>query len=306
MKINKNISTSSVSLRYYEFLNRIPTYWQAGLRNNFILLSVIFISTVTSVNAQEDKEKLKILKQSQELLSEASFEMKNDNFPLAEAEYREAISLNPKEDTGKYNLGTAYYNKDMNATAMNRFKQATAVADTKTNKHKSFHNLGNTYMNEKKYQEAVESYKNALRNNPKDDETRYNLALAKELLEDQEKNGGGDDNKDDKEDQKDKEKEEENENNKKDGEDGDEKDEKDKGEEEEDKKEGEDNEDKGKPDEPKEEKENNQPPPPVPGKLSPQQIKNLLEAMNNEEKKVQDKINAKKQKGAKIKTEKDW
>lgn len=305
MKINKNITTRSKFSRYSGFFNRFSICCQTGLRNNFILLLVIFLSTVTSVNAQEDKEKLKILKQSQERLSEASFEMKNDNFSLAEAEYREAISLNPKEDTGKYNLGTAYYNKDMNATAMNRFKQAASVADTKTDKHKSFHNLGNTYMNEKKYQEAVESYKNALRNNPKDDETRYNLALAKELLEDQEKNGGGDDNKDDKEDQKDKEKEEENENNKKDGEDGDEKDEKDKGEEE-DKKEGEDNEDKGKPDEPKEEKENNQPPPPVPGKLSPQQIKNLLEAMNNEEKKVQDKINAKKQKGAKIKTEKDW
>jgi Ca-activated chloride channel family protein len=45
----------------------------------------------------------------------------------------------------------------------------------------------------------------------------------------------------------------------------------------------------------KEEKENKQPPPPVPGKLSPQQVKNILEAMNNEEKKVQEKINSKKQ-----------
>ncbi|HAV54019.1 MAG TPA: hypothetical protein DCX41_03680, partial [Aequorivita sp.] len=42
---------------------------------------------------------------------------------------------------------------------------------------------GNTYMNEKKYTEAVEAYKNALRNNPNDDETRYNLALAKDMLE---------------------------------------------------------------------------------------------------------------------------
>ncbi len=305
MKINKNITNSSISLGDSGFSKGLSPFCQEGLRNHYILLLVLVFSAFSSVNAQEDKEKLKVLKQSQELLSEASFEMKNDNFPIAEAEYREAISLNPKEDTGKYNLGTAYYNKEMNATAMNRFKQATAVADTKKDKHKAFHNLGNTYMNEKKYQEAVESYKSALRNNPKDDETRYNLALAKELLEDQEKDGGGDDNNEDKEDKEEKENEEENENNKKDGEDGDEKDEKDKGEEEEDKKEGEDNEDKGKPDEPKEEKENKQPPP-VPGQLSPQQIKNLLEAMNNEEKKVQDKINAEKQKGAKVKAEKDW
>ena len=47
-------------------------------------------------------------------------------------------------------------------------------------------------------------------------------------------------------------------------------------------------------------------PKPQPGKMSPQQVKNLLEAMNNEEKKVQEKMNASKTKGVKIQTEKDW
>ena len=81
-------------------------------------------------------------------------------------------------------------------------------------KHKAYHNLGNTFMNDKKYQEAVESYKEALRNNPKDDETRYNLALAKDLLEKNPPQGGGGD--DDKE-EEDKEKKE-NEENKDEGE----------------------------------------------------------------------------------------
>ncbi len=153
----------------------------------------------TSIIAQEvNKEKQKILKESKEFLSKANYEMENDNFSLAEAAYREAIATNPEEDTGKYNLGIAYYDKEMNDVAMSRFKQAAAVADTKSDKHKVFHNLGNTFMNEKLYKEAVESYKNALRNNPKDEETRYNYALAKELLEEQEKNGGGDDNKENK------------------------------------------------------------------------------------------------------------
>jgi len=260
----------------------------------------------TSIIAQEaNKEKQKVLKESKEFLSEASYEMENNNFSLAEAAYREAIATNPEEDTGKYNLGIAYYDKEMNDVAMSRFKQAAAVADTKSDKHKVFHNLGNTFMNEKLYKEAVESYKNALRNNPKDEETRYNYALAKELLEDQEKNGGNDENKDNQEDKKDEdeEKNQENENNKKDGEDGEQKDEQDKGDEEQDKKKGDENKDKGKPDKP-EDKEQQQPT--EPGKLSPQQVKNLLEAMNNEERKVQEKINAKKQKGLKVKSEKDW
>ena len=261
----------------------------------------------TSIIAQEaNKEKQKVLKESKEFLSEANYEMENDNFSLAEAAYREAIATNPEEDTGKYNLGIAYYDKEMNDVAMSRFKQAAAVADTKSDKHKVFHNLGNTFMNEKLYKEAVESYKNALRNNPKDEETRYNYALAKELLEEQEKNGGGNDNKENQEDKQEEEKKEnqDNENNKKDKEDGDQKNEQNKGEEEQDKKEGNENEDKGKPEEPKDKKQQQQPT--EPGKLSPQQVKNLLEAMNNEEKKVQEKINAKKQKGTKVKPEKDW
>ncbi len=261
----------------------------------------------TSIIAQEvNKEKQKILKESKEFLSKANYEMENDNFSLAEAAYREAIATNPEEDTGKYNLGIAYYDKEMNDVAMSRFKQAAAVADTKSDKHKVFHNLGNTFMNEKLYKEAVESYKNALRNNPKDEETRYNYALAKELLEEQEKNGGGNDKKENQEDKQEEEKKEnqDNENNKKDKEDGDQKNEQNKGEEEQDKKEGNENEDKGKPEEPKDKKQQQQPT--EPGKLSPQQVKNLLEAMNNEEKKVQEKINAKKQKGTKVKPEKDW
>ena len=276
------------------------------LRLKMLCIFLVF-NFGTSIIAQEvNKEKQKILKESKEFLSKANYEMENDNFSLAEAAYREAIATNPEEDTGKYNLGIAYYDKEMNDVAMSRFKQAAAVADTKSDKHKVFHNLGNTFMNEKLYKEAVESYKNALRNNPKDEETRYNYALAKELLKEQEKNGVGEDKKENKEDKQEEEKKEnqDNEDNKKDKEDGDQKNEQNKGEEEQDKKEGNENEDKAKPEEPKDKKQQQQPT--EPGKLSPQQVKNLLEAMNNEEKKVQEKINAKKQKGTKVKPEKDW
>jgi len=283
---------------------------------SLVLSVIILLLSYTSLIAQVNKENKKDIKRSLELLSDAGDELKNENFPLAEADYRRAIALDPKDETGKYNLGNAYYNKELNEVAMKRFKQAAAVATEKNEKHKAFHNLGNTFMNEKSYKEAVEAYKNALRNDPTDDETRYNLALAKKLLEDQEKDGGddGDDknkndqNKDDKNKQEDQDKKEEEENKEKednkDGDEGDEKEEKDEGKEKEDKKEGDQKEDKGKPKDPKEEEKKQQQP--VPGKLSTQQIKNLLEAMNNEEKKVQDKINAKKQKGAKVKSNKDW
>jgi Ca-activated chloride channel family protein len=81
----------------------------------------------------------------------------------------------------------------------------------------------------------------------------------------------------------------------------------DKGDKQDENKDGDNEKDKGKPEESKEnEGDKPQQQQPVPGQLSPQQVKSLLEAMNNEEKKVQDKINAQKQKGAKVKSNKDW
>lgn len=276
-------------------------------------IAMVLFAAIFSINSfaqPQNKEQEKELKAARNYLSEAQQALQKDKFPEAEADYRKAISLNPKSETAKYNLGTAYYGKEKNAEAMLRFKQAAQTADTKAEKHKAFHNLGNTYMNEKKYTEAVEAYKNALRNNPNDDETRYNLALAKDMLE---KNPPPpqDDNKNDKDQNKDnqdqdKKDQQDQDNKNNEGGKGDEKEQKDKGDQNEDKKEGDDK-DQGKPDKPKDEEgDKPQQQQPVPGQLSPQQVKSLLEAMNNEEKKTQEKINAEKQKGAKVKTDKDW
>lgn len=279
------------------------TFFQKKLVRDVSLVLCAISFSLNSFAQQQTKDQKKELKEAQNFLSEAQQSLQKEEFPAAEADYRKAISLNPKSETAKYNLGTAYYGKEKNAEAMLRFKQASATATEKTEKHKAFHNLGNTYMNEKKYTEAVEAYKNALRNNPNDDETRYNLALAKDLLE---KNPPPPEDKDDKDKKDQDKKDQQDQQDKKDqGDDGDQKDQKDKGDEKEDKKEG--DKDQGKPDKPKDEEgDKPQQQQPVPGQLSPQQVKSLLEAMNNEEKKTQDKINAEKQKGAKVKSDKDW
>jgi len=284
-----------------------------------LLVVMIFSASAEAFSQTSNKEQTKLqkkeIRQSKELMSDASLELQDENFPVAEADYRKAISLNPGSEIPKYNLGNAYYNKSKGGEAMLRYKQAASVATSKEEKHKAFHNLGNVYMNQKKYQDAVEAYKNALRNNPTDDETRYNLALAKDMLK---KNpppkGDGDDDKNNKDkdnkDQKDN-KDKQNQDDKSDkGDKGDEKEDKDKGDKQDDKKEGDDQKDKGKPDEPKDKDQGKGDKPQkqqqVPGQLSPQQVKSLLEAMNNQEKKVQEKMNAEKQKGAKIKSDKDW
>lgn len=284
--------------------------------NKIFRIVMILCISIISLNsfAQQSKEQTKELKAAQNYLSEAQQMLQKEKFPDAEANYRQAISLNPKDETAKYNLGTAYYGKEKNAEAMLRFKQAAVTATTKADKHRAFHNLGNTYMNEKKYTEAVESYKNALRNNPNDDETRYNLALAKDLLDKnppppEDQNDKNDDKNDDNKDQDNQDKQDQDDKNKDGdkGDEGDQKDDKDKGDQKDKKDEGDKDKDEGKSDKPKDsEGDKPQQQQPVPGQLSPQQVKSLLEAMNNEEKKTQEKINAEKQKGAKVKSDKDW
>lgn len=273
---------------------------------------LIIITLVTSVSFSQEKEQLLALKKANEYVYEGNTLAENDDFVSAEMEYRKAISKQATAVAGVYNLGNSHYKKGNFEEALYRHEQAAKTANSKSEKHKAYHNIGNILMKNKKCKEAVEAFKNALRNDPTDDETRYNYALAKECAE-QQKDDQQDENKDDENKDKnedDKENKDQKNNKDKEGDNEDENKDKD----DQDKKDGEDEkDDEGKPKDEKEDKgkgdeeKKDQPKPkPQPGQLSPQQIKNLLEAMNNQEQKVQEKMNEEKQKGVKIKTEKDW
>ena len=230
-----------------------------------------------------------------------------DDFIGAEKKYRLAVSTKQNNAIGSFNLGNAYYNSELYDEALFRHLEAAQNSTSKSEKHKAYHNIGTILMQKKQCKEAVSAFKNALRNNPEDDESRYNLALAQECAKEQGGDGDGED--EDKDKDKDENKDDKNDSDEKQDKDDKNKDEGDK----DDKNEGEDKEDEdGKPKDDKGDQKNNDPkddkgkPQQQPGKLSPQQVKNLLEAMNNEEKKVQEKMNASKTKGVKVKTEKDW
>ena len=284
-----------------------------SLKMKQIITFIIAFISVFSFAQEKDKAELLALKKANNYVYEGNALAEEDNFISAEMEYRKAISENPTTIAGTYNLGTTYIGKGNFDEALYRLEEATKTATSKTEKHKAFHNIGNILMQNKKCKEAVEAYKNALRNNPTDDETRYNLGLAKvcaEQQQDQEDQNKDENKEDKKDDNKENEDEKENQDNK-DKEGDKEEDKKDEGDQE--KKEGDDEKDEeGKPKDEKEgkgdeeKKKDQQKPKPQPGQLSPQQIKNLLEAMNNQEQKVQEKMNAEKQKGVKVKTDKDW
>ncbi|MDT0685306.1 tetratricopeptide repeat protein [Autumnicola psychrophila] len=283
------------------------------------LATVLFVaitSCFSVLTAQENPKKIE--REVNEYLREAENAMGENDFASAEASYRKAIAKDPSNTAAKYNLGNLYYNKEKTPEAANRLKQAHEISGSKDEKHRINHNLGNSFMKQKKYQEAIEAYKNALRNNPSDEETRYNLALAKKMLEEEQQNQ--DQNQDQNEDQEENKDQQENQDDQnKDGEGGDKenqdnqpqdegenenKDSQDKGDQDKEKQDQKEQQDKGENGEEQEKQPQQQQP--AQGQLSPQQIKSLLNAMDNEEKKVQDKINAEKAKGVKVQSEKDW
>ena len=152
------------------------------------VLSLLFALTAMFFYAQE---KNLTLQKSNDLVYEGN-ELVDENFVSAEKEYRKAISKAPSNAVGSYNLGNGLFNAGYYDEAMLRHLETVKNATSKKEKHKAFHNIGNVLMKQNLCKEAVEAYKNALRNDPTDDESRYNLALAKECAK-QQGDGEGED-----------------------------------------------------------------------------------------------------------------
>lgn len=224
-------------------------------------------------------------------LPEANKEYENKQYQDAEAGYRVSASAFPDKTASSYNLGNSIYKQKQYAESKNAYLNAVKNATSRVDKHRAYHNLGNVFMIEKNYTAAVEAYKNALINDPTDEESRYNFALAKKMLKD---------NPPPKEDKKEKKEDKKKEEDKKDQDkkDQDKKDQDKKDQQDKEKKDGKDQQDKQKPNEPKEDKSASG--------ISKQRIENMLDAVGNEEKKVQEKMIKGKERGKPVKVEKDW
>lgn len=254
------------------------------IKYGFTFFALLFLSLGGILAQQKDN-----------ILPKANEEYKENKFAEAEANYRISNSKFPNRSVSPFNLGNAIYKQNQASEAKYAYAKALKNARSRIQKHKAYHNLGNVFMKEKDYTQAVEAYKNALRNKPTDEETRYNFALAKKMLKENPPPKDKDDkNKDKNKDQDKKDQDKKDQDKDKKDQDKKDQDKKDQDKKDQDKKDG------------KDKKDENQPPKPQPGGISKDRLENLLDAVNNEEKKIQDKVNAKKVKGKPVQTEKDW
>lgn len=120
--------------------------------------------------------------EEKELIAEGNEFFSQQKWELAQAKYAKALTLRPSSVKANYNMGNLFYEQNLFSKAQPYFERAAQNAQSAQQKARIFHNLGNTFMRLKKYKEAEKAYKNSLLQNPKDNETRYNFALAKKLL----------------------------------------------------------------------------------------------------------------------------
>ena len=150
-----------------------------------ILLLIVSLCSTCVVSAQAMSERDHIRK-GYKLYTDSLFEK-------AEVEFRKALEINPKNTDAMFNLGNALFNQipqsqEKGKEAMEQYATAAKLETDKSKLSQINHNLGILFYTAQQYPQSVEAYKEALRNNPSDHETRYNLAKAMHMLKQQEQN----------------------------------------------------------------------------------------------------------------------
>ena len=160
------------------------------LRKKYVMLGMMFVS----VDVYGQKTERDYLRSGNKLY-------KDSTFVKAEVDYRKALELEPKSTDAMYNLGNSLLMQQKAKEAMEQYEAASRIEKDKNKLAQIYHNMGVILQSSKQLPQCIEAYKQALRNNPKDDETRYNLALAQKQLKDQQQQNQNQD-KDQKQDQK--------------------------------------------------------------------------------------------------------
>ena len=153
------------------------------------LTSILLLVIISTGYSQSDRS----------TLNDGVDKYEEKKYADAEVDFRKVVESSPKNFEASFNLGTSYYKQEKYDEAIKSFSSSLENAKDDLSRAKVFHNIGNSLLKSNKIEQSVEAYKNALKFNPNDDETKYNLSYALELLKNKDKNqqNKNDQNKDD-------------------------------------------------------------------------------------------------------------
>ena len=146
----------------------------------FYILSLLLVASTGQIFAQQKTDR-DYLRSGNKLYNDSLF-------IKAEVDYRKALEINPKSTDAMFNLANALLMQQKAKEAMEQYESVSKIEKDKNKLAQIYHNMGVMLQSAKQLPQCIEAYKESLRNNPKDDETRYNLALAQKQLKDQQQN----------------------------------------------------------------------------------------------------------------------
>jgi len=235
-------------------------------------------------------------------------EYENGDFQDAELLYRKAIdNSDKKEPDALYNLGSSLYQQENYEAAAGSWAMTADQVSSKKEKSEALFNLGNSLVKDQKFDEAVGAYKEALRQNPKDKDARYNLEYARKMLAQQQQDQQNQDQNKDNKDQDKENKDQQDQQNKdqQDQQNKDQQDQQNKDQQDQENKDQQDQQNKDQQDQQNQDQQDQQKQP-QPQQISKEDAQRMLDALNQDEKETMEKINSKKVQATRVKIEKDW
>lgn len=224
---------------------------------------VFFILLIGGLNAQTERKYIR----------RGNMQYDKQKFDESEIAYRKAVekfSDSTESYKASFNLGDALYKQEKYPEAINQFKSIAGQNENKEDRAKAYHNLGNSYLLSGDLEKSIDSYKNALRNNPADMETKYNLAYAQRMMQQKQNQQNQDqqqqnEKKENQQQQQQEQKQDENKENK-----------------------------------------DQQQPKPQENQMSKEDVDRMLKALENDEKDIQEKVKKAQMQAVPKKIEKDW
>ena len=244
---------------------------------------LIVLAWAVSVSAQNER---KVIRQGMK-------QYEAGNFSEAEVQFRKATDLNQQSFEAEYNTGAALYGQEKYEETMKQYETLVDRAQNSETTAFVWHNMGNSLLEAQQYAPAIEAYKNSLRLNPSDMDTKYNLAYAKKKLQEQQQQQDQQQNQD----QQDQQDQEQNENQQN-------QDQQDQDQQEQ--QQDQQNQEQQQQEQQQQDEEEGQEQQQQPLEISKEDAERLLNAIQQQEKEVKDKVDKKKAAAAKVKTKKDW
>ncbi|MFW5890513.1 MAG: tetratricopeptide repeat protein, partial [Marinilabiliaceae bacterium] len=136
-----------------------------------LILLVLIAGTLHQVSAQNERR----------FIRKGTDHFENEEYVESEVEFRKALEKEPNSFEARFNLGDALFKQEKIDEAIQQFQSLTNTTDDKKKLSDVYHNIGNGFFAKQELEQSIEAYKEALRNDPDDDETRYNLIVAQKL-----------------------------------------------------------------------------------------------------------------------------